>query len=102
MDERVGVGFELFATVKRLLACAAVLALAVNPRVLGALEPDVAIVAGERLGDGVLALGVLRAIHAPARKQAGEMRDADAEHLLGQDVIRRAPQGLGSRLPGPW
>mgnify|MGYP003694230691 CR=1 FL=1 len=41
----------------------------------------------KRLGDGVLALGVLRAIHAPPRQQAGEIRDADAEHLLGQDVI---------------
>ena len=41
----------------------------------------------EALGDGVLAVGVLRAIHAPPRQQAGEVRDADAEHLLRQDVI---------------
>ena len=66
---------------------AAILALVILPRVFDALEPDVAIVAGERFGDGVLAVGVLRAIHAAAREQAGELRDADAEHLLGQDVV---------------
>ena len=52
-----------------------------------ALEPDVAIVAGERFGDGVLAGGVLGAIHAAPRQQGGDLRDADAEHLLGQDVV---------------
>jgi hypothetical protein len=54
---------------------------------LRALEPDVAIVGVETLGDGVLALSVLRAVQAAPRQQAGEIRDADAEHLLGQDVI---------------
>jgi hypothetical protein len=34
----------------------------------------------------VLAVGVLGAIHAAPREQAGDLRDADAEHLLRQDV----------------
>jgi hypothetical protein len=46
-----------------------------------------------KLDDGALCLGsspfhcVLRAIHTPACQQAREIRDADAEHLLGKDVI---------------
>src|SRR5581483_10462421 len=42
---------------------------------------------GEALRDGVLALSVLRAIDAAPREQARDMRDSDAEHLFGQDVI---------------
>jgi hypothetical protein len=49
VDERIGVGFKPFAAVKGALAGAAVLALAINPRVLHALEPDVARVAGKDL-----------------------------------------------------
>ena len=60
---------------------------ATDPCVLDALEPDVAVVAVEGLGDGVLAVGALRAVDAPAGQQAGELGDADAEDLLGQDVI---------------
>jgi len=59
VNERIGVGLQTLATVKGLLACAAVLAIATNPHVLGALEPDIAVVAAEGLGDGVLAFGVL-------------------------------------------
>jgi len=51
------------------------------------LNQDVPVVGGEALGNGVLAFGVLRAIDAPARQQAGDLRDADAEYLLGQDMI---------------
>jgi hypothetical protein len=80
-------GFETIAPTKDLLACTTVLALAINPGVFGALKPDVAVVALEGLGNGVLARCVLRAIHAPASKQAGEVSNADAKHLLGQDVI---------------
>ena len=68
VNERIGVGLKPLATVKGLLAGAAILALAINPRVLDALEPDVAVVALEGLGNGVLALGVLCAIHTPASK----------------------------------
>src|SRR5262245_43770977 len=54
---------------------------------LRALEPDIAIITAERFGDGVFARGVLGAIHAAPREQAGDLSDADAEHLPGQDVI---------------
>src|SRR5258705_7277116 len=87
VNERVSVGFKRFAAFERLLARAAVHAPAFSPRVLHTFEPDVARVAGEAFGDGVLALSALRAIHAAPRQQAGEMRDADAEHLPCQDVI---------------
>ena len=73
VNERIGVGFEVFATIERLLAGAAISAVFTFPGVLGAFEPDVPIIAGERLGDGVLAFGVLRAIHAPPRKQTREI-----------------------------
>ena len=62
-------------------------AVAIFPRVLRALEPDVAVITVQPLGDRVLAVGVLRAINAAPCQQAGEIRDADTEHLLGQDVI---------------
>ena len=107
VDEGVGVGFEALATVEGLLAGAAVLALAVgalldrlavlvggldelrgaDPGVLDALEPDVAGLGREGLRDGVLAVGPLGAVDAAAGDQAGELGDADAEDLLGQDVV---------------
>src|SRR5207249_2033045 len=85
--ERISVGFEPFATVQCTLAGAAVTARIAHPGVLGAFEPDVPIIGGERLGDGVLAFGMLRAIDAPPRKQTREMRDGNAEHLLRDNVI---------------
>lgn len=54
---------------------------------LHALEPDVAIVAGEGFADGMLAVRVLGAIHAAPREQARDLRDADAKHLPGEDVV---------------
>jgi hypothetical protein len=87
MNERVGVGFETFATIEGVLIGTAVLAPVSHPCVLRALEPDVAVITVEALGDRVLALGVLRAINTAPRQQAGEMRDADAEHLISQNVI---------------
>ena len=69
------------------IACSAICALAIDPRVFEPFEPNVAIVAGKALGDGVLAIGVLRTIEAAPRQQAGEMRDPDAEDLPCQDVI---------------
>ena len=87
VNERVGVGFQSRRPVENGFARAAILALVAIPSVFEALEPDVAIVAGEGFGDGVFAGGVLGAIHAAPREQAGDLRDADAEHLPGQDVI---------------
>src|SRR5258705_9968173 len=60
---------------------------AIRPRVLQPLKPDVASVVGEALGDGVIALCVLRAVQASPRQQTCELRDPDAEHLLRQDVV---------------
>jgi len=51
------------------------------------LDPDIARVAGEAFGNRVLALGMLRAIHTASRQKARKIRNPDAEHLLGQDVI---------------
>ena len=88
VDERVGVGFESFASVEGLLARAAVTCTCRPPTCARcartrccrpSLVNDLAIECWP--------VGVLRAIDAPAREQAGEMRDADAEHLLRQDVI---------------
>lgn len=87
VNERVGVGFQSCRPVENGFARAAILALVAIPSVFEALEPDVAIVAGEGFGDGVLAVGVLGAIHAAPREQAGDLRDADAEHLPGEDVV---------------
>ena len=87
VNECVGMGFKTFGPVENGFCSAAKLALVAIPRVFDALEPDVPIVAGEGFGDGVLAGGVLRAIDAAPREQAGDLRDADAEDLLGQDVI---------------
>src|SRR5438105_688398 len=80
-------GFKPRFAVKDRSRRATVPALRVTPRVLQPLEPDVARVASEALGNGVLALGVLRAIQASPRQEAGEICDSDAEHLLGQNVI---------------
>src|SRR5271163_2305803 len=79
--------FKSFATVECLLACPTVSALAFRPLVLHTLEPDVARVAGEALDNRVLACGALRAIHAAPRQKTRKIRNSDAEHLLGQDVI---------------
>ena len=57
---------------------------------------SIAAVAGERLGNGVLAVGVLRAIQAAPRQQAGEVRNPNAEHLLCQDVVYAIYQVLTS------
>ena len=86
VDEGVGVRLLRVASVERVLARSAVRAAPAFPRVLGPLEPDVAAAVVERIGDGVLAVGVLRAVHAPAGQQPGEVGDADAEDLLRQDV----------------
>ena len=87
MDECVGVGFQPLATVQGLPASTAINTFTIFPRVLHPLEPDVPRVAGEALHDGMFAIGVLGAIHAAPRKQAGGMRDRDTKDLLGQDVI---------------
>ena len=65
----------------------AALAFSPAPSVFEALEPDVAVIAVERFDDRVLAGGVLGAIHAAPREQGGDLRDADAEHLPGEDVV---------------
>ena len=102
VNERIGVGLESVAAVIVSLIGTAILAPAVHPCVLYAREPDVAIVVGKALRNRVRALGMLRAIHAPSRKQAGEMRDANAEHLLCQDVSDALLKVWASPLPSPW
>src|SRR6266550_2970277 len=67
VDKRIGVGLKPFTTIKGLLARTAVSALAIHPRVLGALKPDVAILAGEAFSNRVLAIGAFRAIQTPSR-----------------------------------
>src|SRR5580704_1870952 len=63
VNERVGVGFQSCRPVENGFAGSAILALVAVPSVFEALEPDIAIVAGEGFGDGVFASGVLGAIH---------------------------------------
>ena len=87
MNECVGVGFQSRLPVENGFARAAILALVAIPSVFETLEPDVAIVAGEGFGNRMLAGRVLRAIHTAPREQAGDLRDADTEHLLGQDMV---------------
>lgn len=87
MYEGVSVGFPRLAAIQAALAGAAKRALAIRPGVLDPLKPDVAVIAGQRAGDGVRPMGVLRAIQAAPGQQAGEPGDADAEYLLRQDVI---------------
>src|ERR1041384_1977803 len=57
--ERIGMGFELFLAVENSSRRAAELAVISDPRVIRALEPDVPIIAGEALRNGVFAGGVL-------------------------------------------
>jgi len=87
MNERIGVGFKSVPTVERLLARSAKLAPASHPCVLHPLEPDITRITGEAFDNRVQAVGVLRAVDAAPRQQAGEMRDAYPEHLLGEDMI---------------
>src|SRR5690606_13816317 len=68
VNEGIRVGLKLVAAIEGLLAGSAIPTLAPSPRMLRAFEPDMPIVVGEALGDGVLAEGVLRAVQAPARQ----------------------------------
>ena len=81
-------GLEVLAAVEGLLAGSAVPALAAAPTCApvrsNQMLPSLGV---ERLGDRVLAVRVLRAVDAAAGQQAGEIGDADAEDLLGQDVV---------------
>lgn len=74
-------------------AGAAELAPVAIPGVLRPLKPDVPSVGSEGLSDGMLAVSALRAIDTSPRQQARELGDADAEHLLCQDVGPRAVEG---------
>ena len=103
VDERIGVGFEAFATVIELpLAGAAVTCTCRPPQVCSMRSNQMlpSSLAND-LAMECLPVGVLRAVHAPPREQAGEMRDADAEHLLGQDVIDALLEVRESRPPSP-
>lgn len=66
MNERVSMGFKFFAAVENRFWCAAEFALRFTPSMLHALEPDIALVAFEALGDGVFAHRAFRAIDAAA------------------------------------
>ena len=79
--------FKPIAAIKCVLACATKFASAFRPSVFHALEPDIARIAREAVGNRVRAISVLRAIHAAPRQQAGEIRDSNAEDLLGQNMI---------------
>ena len=85
--EGVGVSFQTLAPVQRGLAGAAEGALALGPGVLGALEPDVARFTARSRDDGVRAVGAFGAVHAAPCQQTGQPRDADAKHLLREDVV---------------
>src|SRR4051812_34495464 len=87
MNERISVRFKTLAAVESLLASAAILAFAVQPRVLRALEPDVAGMAREAFRNRMLSVGMLRAVNAASRQQACDLRNCDAEHLSGEDVV---------------
>ena len=51
MDEGVSMGLQLRSTVVVPLIGTAILALISSPRMLGSLEPDVAVLAGECVSD---------------------------------------------------
>jgi hypothetical protein len=72
VNERIGVGFQPFA-IQDCLWLAPQNCTCLGPSVFHALEPDIAVVTGEALGNRVLPVGVLRAIHAAPRQQAGEV-----------------------------
>jgi hypothetical protein len=87
VDEGIGVVFKPIPAFKDGSRCATVRALIIIPSVLHALKPDVSRIMGEGLGNGMITLGMLGAIHATSREKACELRDADPKHLTGQDVI---------------
>src|SRR5690606_6616880 len=58
-----------------------------SPGVFRPLEPVVAPIAVEALGDRVLADGILRAVHAAASEQRRKLRDPDPEYLFRENVI---------------
>src|SRR5699024_701142 len=107
VDEGVGVGFEVVTAGIITFACSAVDALAVDvegdlltrqgvdaelaltpaPGVFGALEPDVAVLGREGLGDRVCAIVELCAVYASACQERRDLRDSDAENLYREDVI---------------
>ena len=65
------------------LACAGF----VIPGVLGAFKPDIAFWGVEGRADGVLTVGVLRAVDAAAGHKGGELSDSYPVNLLGEDVV---------------
>ncbi len=87
VDEGIGVVFQPLRPIKNRLPCSTVTAFSILPVMFRALKPNITGIVGEPLGDGMCALGVSGAIDAPPRQQAGEVGDADAENLLGENVI---------------
>ena len=94
MNELVGVGFERFVARVLAFARAAELAAIIGPRMLDALESDVALFVAEPVANGVLSIRGFRAIHAAARQQSGEIGDGKSEKLIRKNVIdARLPVG---------
>lgn len=107
VNKRVGVSFEIVASRVVVFASSAIctsavgvngdllagqgvgteLALASAPGVFGALEPDLAVLGREGLGNRVRTVGELRAVDASACQERRKLRDAYPEDLLREDVI---------------
>ncbi len=98
MNEAVGICFCNIASTKSFLARSTEYTSTLNPRMLRALEPDVPVIIVKALGDRMRAGCVFRAIQAPARQQAGQLGDGNAEHLFGQDMIDAGLQVRDFRL----
>jgi hypothetical protein len=87
VDEGIGVVFKPIPAFEDGSRSTTVRTLITFPSVLHTVKPDVSRIMGEGLGNGMITLGMLGAIHATTREKACELRDADTEHLTGQDVI---------------
>ena len=88
VNERVSVGFQSFAAIQASSCSRRNIGTCSSSHVCSSpLEPYVARIVLERLCNRVRAVRVFAAIQTAPRQQTGQMRDADAEHLLCQDVI---------------
>ena len=89
VDELIGVGFHALALFAAVLAFrrAAEGALAVGPAVGRVLKAHITLYVVEPR-HGIDAVRIFGAIEAPAREQAGQLRDGDAVELMVEDVVR--------------
>lgn len=82
----ISMGFQLVPSLVFTLGCTAEQALAILPAVRYPLVPDIA--AGVlKKRDGILAVGILGAVHTSPGEKAGQLGDCDAVELLVENVV---------------